>query len=121
MAGLFCLLMLMWGDPGVVDRNPQNSMPIPAQVHTQRRTCGLYCLVAQACHHLFHQVVEKLKSGQSLDGLANIREGAPHRSGCIVHRAIAPFSRMQDARSRVPRASYRVQVQGAAFSSPVLF
>jgi len=56
--GFACLLGLMWGDPGVVKRTPENCMPLPPQV------------------------AEKLTAGESLDGLANIR-GDGGRVFCI--------------------------------------
>lgn len=56
-AALCCLAILLFGDPGRILRSPETCFPVPPEV------------------------AERLKSGESLDGLENVRDG--NRSYCV--------------------------------------
>ena len=63
VTAIICLLGLMWGDPGVVKRSPQNCFPLPAMV------------------------ADRLRNGRPLDGVGNVHEdGRVFCIRCLVWR-----------------------------------
>lgn len=60
---IFCLLGLMWGDPGTIKRSPETCFPQP------------------------ELVAERLRNGQSLDGVGNVQaDGRTFCIRCLVWR-----------------------------------
>ena len=73
LVALFCLERIAHSDPGVVERTPQTTRPLPPVVAAG---AGLTPFVPRPRHNsLFHsQVAEHLRAGRSLGGLGHVAD-----------------------------------------------